>query len=63
METCEENLNLNKRDKFIVSQILPAIKSLKFGSVEIVIHDSEIVQVNKIERMRFGKENTMKKCK
>ena len=63
MEINKENPHLNKRDFFIVSKILPAIKSLKFGSVEIVIHDSEIVQVNKIERMRFGKENTMKKCK
>ncbi|MDD5772034.1 MAG: YezD family protein [bacterium] len=63
METNKENSYLNKRDEFVFSQILPAIKSLKFGSVEIVIHDSEIVQVNKIERMRFGKENTMKKCK
>ena len=34
-------------------EILKAIRNIKFGSVEIVIHDSKIVQIEKTEKIRF----------
>jgi hypothetical protein len=34
--------------------ILEAIRSLHFGSVEITIHDSKIVQVECTRKIRFG---------
>ena len=33
--------------------ILEAIRSLKYGAVEIMVHDSRIVQVEKTEKVRF----------
>lgn len=33
--------------------ILEAIRGLKYGAVEVLIHDSRIVQVEKTEKMRF----------
>lgn len=33
--------------------ILDAIKAIRFGAVEVVIHDSRIVQVEKTEKIRF----------
>lgn len=34
-------------------QIIEAIRSLKYGSVHIVVHDSRIVQVERTEKVRF----------
>ena len=31
------------------------VSSLRFGVVEIVVHDSRVVQIEKTERMRFDK--------
>jgi hypothetical protein len=39
----------------IEKQILDALTDVKFGSVEIVIHDSKIVQMQKNEKIRFDK--------
>jgi hypothetical protein len=33
--------------------ILRAVKGLRFGSVEIVVHDSKVVQIERKEKMRF----------
>ena len=35
------------------NEILRAIREVKFGSVEIVIHDSRVVQVERREKIRF----------
>ncbi len=34
-------------------EILKAIRNIKFGSVEVVIHDSKVVQIEKTEKIRF----------
>lgn len=33
--------------------VLQQVKSLKFGTVQITIQDSKVVQVEKVERMRI----------
>ncbi len=38
-----------------VHAILEAIQGIRYGSVEVVIHDSKIVQVEKKEKIRFEK--------
>ena len=30
------------------------VKSLRYGVVEIVVHDSRVVQIDKTERLRLG---------
>ena len=37
----------------IENHILTAILNIRYGAVEILIHDSKVVQVEKTEKMRF----------
>lgn len=39
----------------IQQEILRAVRDVRFGSVEIVIHDSKVVQVERREKIRFQK--------
>ena len=39
----------------IQEEILRAVREVKFGSVEIVIHDAKVVQVERREKIRFQK--------
>lgn len=36
----------------ILSQIAEAIRTIRFGSVQITIHDSRVVQIEKAEKIR-----------
>ena len=46
----------------ILEQIKEAVENIRFGSIEIVIHDSKIVQIERKEKLRFSgeKETTPK---
>lgn len=35
--------------------ILLALKGIRFGSVEIIVHDSRVVQIERKEKMRFDR--------
>ncbi|MBI3950340.1 MAG: YezD family protein [Acidobacteria bacterium] len=41
-------------------EILLAIRSIRYGSVEVIIHDSKVVQIERKEKVRFGKESSSK---
>ena len=41
----------------IVATILRALNEITFGSVEIVIHASKVVQIERRERVRFGEQS------
>lgn len=58
----KEPLNMSNQQRVIQSQehnqdiahkILLAIKDLRFGSVEVVIHDSKVVQIERKEKIRI----------
>ena len=38
----------------ILNAVKAAIEAIKFGSVEIVIHDSKVVQIERKEKVRFN---------
>jgi hypothetical protein len=38
-----------------INEIIRAIRSINFGSVEIVIHDSRIVQIERKEKLRLDR--------
>jgi hypothetical protein len=40
----------------IEQTILQALKDLRFGSVEIIVHDSKVVQVERREKVRLESE-------
>jgi hypothetical protein len=37
----------------IASKLLEAIEGIRYGSVEIIIHDRKIVQIERKEKVRF----------
>ncbi len=39
----------------IEQEILRAVRSLRYGSVEIIIHDSKVVQIERKEKIRLDK--------
>ena len=45
----EKTHELNDVERYI----LDAIKNIQYGSVEVMIHDSRIVQIEKSEKRRF----------
>ena len=54
----EKNLYVfRKEDEKLLFQILKAIKSIRYGSVQIIIQDSRVVQIDKTEKIRFEKED------
>jgi hypothetical protein len=48
-----ESLEAKDDDWDIEQKILFALKGIRYGSVEIVIHDSRIVQIERKEKVRF----------
>lgn len=49
-------VDIRERDEARIQQeILRAVRNVRFGSVEIVIHDSNVVQVERREKIRFQK--------
>ena len=41
--------------KRLQEEILRTVKDVRYGSVEITIHDSKVVQVERREKIRFQK--------
>ena len=44
----------NAQDHEVEKAILEAVRSLRFGSVEIVVHNAKVVQVERKEKLRFA---------
>jgi hypothetical protein len=43
----------------ITNQIALALEGIRFGSVEIIIHDSQVVQIERKEKLRFDKRSVL----
>jgi hypothetical protein len=46
----------SNEDPRIEQTILQALKDLRFGSVEIIVHDSKVVQIERREKVRLELE-------
>jgi hypothetical protein len=44
---------VDETDPRLASMILRAIREIRYGSVEIIIHDSRIVQIERKEKIRM----------
>jgi len=53
MSTQQRVVQSQEHNQDIAHKILLAIKGLRFGSVEIVIHDSKVVQIERKEKIRI----------
>ena len=48
-------------DAELLKRIIRAIREIDYGSVEIVIHNSRIVQIERREKFRFDAESPLKR--
>ena len=48
---------LDETDHHLTTTILRAIREIRYGSVEIIIHDSRIVQIERIEKIRMDRDS------
>ncbi len=53
----EDMADFKESEKKFLSQILKAIKSIRYGYVQIIVQDSKVVQIDKTEKIRFDKED------
>lgn len=44
-------------DQQKVEQIINTIQTIKYGSIEITVHDGKIVQIERKEKIRFDKQD------
>jgi hypothetical protein len=42
----------------LTQEILRALQEIRYGSVEIVIHDSQVVQIERKEKIRIDKDSS-----
>lgn len=54
MREAHEATRQNPPDPEAESLILKAVRSIRYGSVEVVIHNSKVVQVERREKHRFA---------
>ena len=54
MSTLQQAARGASSDQELEEAILFALKGLRFGSVEIIVHDSRVVQIERKEKMRMG---------
>lgn len=50
------NMPKGKIDQLWVERILRSLEGLEYGSVQIVVHDSQIMQIERLEKHRFPLE-------
>ena len=50
--------NLKKSEEELLLQILQALKSIRYGYIQIIVQDSKVVQIDKTEKIRFDKEDS-----
>ena len=58
MSTQQRVIQSQEHNQDIAHRILLAIKDLRFGSVEIIIHDSKIVQIERKEKIRIDQDSS-----
>jgi len=47
-----------QRQQNIEQAILHELKDLSFGSIDIVVHDSKVVQIERKEKIRFNTDRS-----
>ena len=58
MSTQQRVTQSQEHNQDIAHRILLAIKDLRFGSVEVVIHDSKVVQIERKEKIRIDTDSS-----
>jgi hypothetical protein len=48
-----EKIQREPRIAEIANQVADLLQDLKFGSIEIIVHESKVVQIERKEKLRF----------
>ncbi len=51
----DQEVAIPSSDRAVEQAILRALKGIRFGSVEIIVHDSKVVQIERKEKMRMDR--------
>ena len=51
----------NPEDQKWLDLVVEQVRSLRFGVVEIIVHDSRVIQIEKTEKLRLEKSPTEKR--
>lgn len=46
---------VNAEDEKVAEAILAAIRNIRYGTVEIIVQDSKVIQVNTTEKVRLDR--------
>ncbi|CAM3865200.1 YezD family protein [Alicyclobacillus pomorum] len=46
-----------------LKHMLQSLEGLEYGTIQIVVHDSQVTQIERVERRRFSLEQTRKRDK
>lgn len=49
--------DFKESEKKLLLQILEALRSIRYGYVQIIVQDSKVVQIDKTEKIRFDRED------
>ena len=52
METERLNLTNHRDEETMITQVVKALKSIRYGHVQITVQDSRVVQIEKVEKFR-----------
>lgn len=55
MSQVQQKVPVNGGDAKWLELVVQNVKSLRYGVVEIVVHDSRVIQIEKTERVRLDK--------
>ena len=55
MAISEEVIKKEQKERELLNEILAAIRSIRYGHIQIVIQDSKVVQIDRTEKIRFDK--------
>ena len=57
-----DNKNLiTDEDQQLAQKVLSAIRGMKYGTVQITVHNDRVTQIDKIERIRVIKDEQVEK--
>jgi hypothetical protein len=52
----QDVMHLSEAEKQLLLQVLKAVRSIRFGYINIIVQDSKVVQIEKTEKTRFDKK-------
>ena len=54
----DSNTFVDETHRQLTQQILRALQEIRYGSVEIIIHDSKVVQIERKEKIRIDTDSS-----